>query len=151
MTRSQASHFVFFKKTRTGIVDNIVITGSDKEGIQILINHLNSSFLTKDLGKFRYFLGIEVTIWKAGRSLSQRKYTIDILQDTGYLGSKPVATPMEPNLKLMPEDGDFVDDPYTYRRLIYLTITWPDIYYADKIVSQFMASPYASWIISKML
>jgi hypothetical protein len=51
---------------------------------------------------------------------------------------------MEPNLKLMPEDGDFVDDPYTYRRLIYLTITWPDIYYADKIVSQFMASPYAS-------
>ena len=62
MTRSQAGHFVFFKKTRTGIVDNIVINGSDKEGIQILINHLNSSFLTKDLGKLRYFFGIEVTI-----------------------------------------------------------------------------------------
>uniref|UniRef100_A0A2N9F645 Integrase catalytic domain-containing protein n=1 Tax=Fagus sylvatica TaxID=28930 RepID=A0A2N9F645_FAGSY len=55
MTRSQADHSVFFKKTRTGIVilvvyvDDIVITGSDKEGIQILINHLSSSFLTKDL------------------------------------------------------------------------------------------------------
>uniref|UniRef100_A0A2N9EKK0 Integrase catalytic domain-containing protein n=1 Tax=Fagus sylvatica TaxID=28930 RepID=A0A2N9EKK0_FAGSY len=151
MTRSQADHSVFFKKTRTGIVilvvyvDDIVITGSDKEGIQILINHLSSSFLTKDLGKLRYFLGIEVTRSKAGISLSQRKYTLDILQDTSYLGSKPVATPMEPNLKLMPDKGDFVDDPDTYRRLvgklIYLTITWPDISYAVSIVSQFMTNP----------
>jgi hypothetical protein len=151
MTRSQADHSVFFKKTRTGIVilvvyvDDIVITGSDKEGIQILINHLSSSFLTKDLGKLCYFLGIEVARSKAGISLSQRKYTLDILQDTGYLGSKPVATPMEPNLKLMPDEGDFVDDPDTYRRLvgklIYLTITWPDISYAVSIVSQFMTNP----------
>uniref|UniRef100_A0A2N9HCS0 Integrase catalytic domain-containing protein n=1 Tax=Fagus sylvatica TaxID=28930 RepID=A0A2N9HCS0_FAGSY len=116
-----------------------------KEGIQILINHLSSSFLTKDLGKLRYFLGIEVARSKAGISLSQRKYTLDILQDTGYLGSKPVATPMEPNLKLMPDEGDFVDDPDTYRRLvgklIYLTITRPDISYAVSIVSQFMTNP----------
>jgi hypothetical protein len=119
MIRSQADHSVFFKKTRTGIVilvvyvDDIVITGSDKEGIQILINHLSLSFLTKDLGKLRYFLGIEVAKSKAGISLSQRKYTLDILQDTGYLGSKTIATPMEPNLKLMPNEGDFVNDPDT--------------------------------------
>uniref|UniRef100_A0A2N9GV59 Reverse transcriptase Ty1/copia-type domain-containing protein n=1 Tax=Fagus sylvatica TaxID=28930 RepID=A0A2N9GV59_FAGSY len=63
MTRSQTDHFVLLKKTRIGIVilvvyvDDIVITGSNKEGIQILINHLSSSFLTKDLGKLCYFLG----------------------------------------------------------------------------------------------
>jgi hypothetical protein len=51
MTRSQVDHSVFFKKTKIGIVilvvyvDDIVITESDKEGIQILINHLSSSFL----------------------------------------------------------------------------------------------------------
>uniref|UniRef100_A0A2N9F081 Uncharacterized protein n=1 Tax=Fagus sylvatica TaxID=28930 RepID=A0A2N9F081_FAGSY len=61
MTRSQADHSVFFKKTRTGIVilvvyvDDIVITGSDKEGIQILINHLSSSFFTKDLGRGLFY------------------------------------------------------------------------------------------------
>jgi hypothetical protein len=151
MTRNQADHFVFFKKTKTGIVilvvyvDDIVITWSDKEGIQILINHLSSSFLTKDLVKLRYFLGIEVARSKSGISLSQRKYTFNILQDIGYLGSKPIATPMESNMKLMPEEGDFVDDLKTYRRLvgklIYLTITRPDISYAVSIVSQFMTSP----------
>uniref|UniRef100_A0A2N9GB44 Integrase catalytic domain-containing protein n=1 Tax=Fagus sylvatica TaxID=28930 RepID=A0A2N9GB44_FAGSY len=130
MTRSQADHSVFFKKTRTGIVilvvyvDDIVITGSDKEGIQI----------------FDQSSQLEVFSLK-----TWRKYTLDILQDTGYLGSKPVATPMEPNLKLMPDEGDFVDDPDTYRRLvgklIYLTITRPDISYAVSIVSQFMTNP----------
>ena len=52
---------------------------------------------------------------------------------------------MEPNLKLMPDKGDFVDDSDTYRRLvgklIYLTIPRPDISYAVSIVSQFMTSP----------
>jgi hypothetical protein len=62
MTCSQADYFVFYKKTRTGIVilvvyvDDIVITGSDKEDIQILIKHLSSSFLTRDLGSFVIFL-----------------------------------------------------------------------------------------------
>ena len=160
MTCSQANNFVFYKKIRTGIVilvvyvDDIVITGSDKEDIQILIKHLSSSFLTRDLGKLCYFLGIEVVRSKVGISLSQKKYTIDILQDTCYLGSKPVATPMEPNLKLMPDEGDFVDDPDTYRqlvgKLIYLTITQPDISYVVSIMSQFMTSsrvPYMNPVI----
>ncbi len=85
MTRSQAYHYVFFKKTIIDImiivvyVDDIVITWSDKEDIQILIKHLNLNFLTKDLGKLRYFLCIEVDRSKAGINLSQRKYTIDIM------------------------------------------------------------------------
>jgi hypothetical protein len=100
------------------------------------------------LGKLRYFLGIEVARSKASISLSQRKYTLNILQDISYLGSKPVAAPMEPNLKLMPDEDDFIDDPNTYRRLvckfIYLSITRPDISYAISIVSQFMTSPRVS-------
>jgi GR25 family glycosyltransferase involved in LPS biosynthesis len=163
MVCSQTDHFVFLKKTRTGIVilvvfeDDIVITGSDKEGIRILINHLNLSFLTKDLCKLRYFLDIEVSRSKAHISLSQSKNTFDILKDTSYLDSKPVAKPMEPNLKLMPNEGNFIDDPDTNRRLvdklIYLTITRPDISYAANIVSQFMTSPRVPHMksISKML
>ena len=60
-------------------VDDIVIT--DKEVIQILINHLSSGFFTKDLGKLRYFFDMEVARWKADISVCQRKYILDIPQD----------------------------------------------------------------------
>ena len=61
--------------------------------------YLQNSFRTKDLGKLRYFLGIEVERSKEGISLSQMKYVLDILKEIGLLGSKPVETPMDPNVK----------------------------------------------------
>ena len=41
--------------------------------------------------------------------LSQRKYAIDLLRETGLLGAKPADVPMEPNLNLWKEDEDFED------------------------------------------
>ncbi|PNX85772.1 putative copia-type protein, partial [Trifolium pratense] len=41
-------------------VDDIVITGSDQQGILHLKQYLSNQFQTKDLGKLRYFLGIEL-------------------------------------------------------------------------------------------
>ena len=51
-------------------VDNIIITGDDKQGIDDLKRYLQNSFRTKDLGKLHYFLGIEVARSKEGISLS---------------------------------------------------------------------------------
>ena len=64
-------------------VDDIIITGDDKQGIDDLKRYLQNSFRTKDLGKLLYFLGIEVAQSKEGISLSQRKYVLDILEETG--------------------------------------------------------------------
>ncbi|KAM6574328.1 hypothetical protein CsatA_022655 [Cannabis sativa] len=65
---------------------------------------------------------------------------MQLLQDTGYLGSKPASTPMEPNLKLSTESGELIPNPKQYRsligKLIYLTITRPDISYAVNKLSQ---------------
>lgn len=41
-------------------VDDIVITGDDSGGIASLKQFLQQQFHTKDLGRLRYFLGIEV-------------------------------------------------------------------------------------------
>ena len=71
-------------------VDDIIITGNDKQGIDDLKRYLQNSIQTKDLGKLCYFLGIEVAQSKEGINLSQRKYVLDILEETGLLGSKPV-------------------------------------------------------------
>ena len=68
-------------------VDDIVITGDDSGGIARLKQFLQQQFHTKDLGKLRYFLGIEVARSQTGINLSQRKYALDLLEETGLLGS----------------------------------------------------------------
>ena len=104
MIRSTIDHFVFYYHTSTRqyiylIVyeDDIVITGSDQEGVQKLKQHLFNHFQTKDLGKLKYFLGIKVAQFNSEVVISQRKYTLDILADTGVLDYKPINTHMDPN------------------------------------------------------
>ena len=53
-------------------VDDIVITCSDQDGIQKLKQHLFTHFQTKDLRKFKYFMGIEIAQSSSGVVLSQR-------------------------------------------------------------------------------
>jgi Reverse transcriptase (RNA-dependent DNA polymerase) len=54
----------------------------------------------KDLGELRYFLGIEVARSKKGVVISQQKYVLDLLNDTGMLGCRPASTPIDLNHKL---------------------------------------------------
>ncbi|RVX00633.1 Retrovirus-related Pol polyprotein from transposon TNT 1-94 [Vitis vinifera] len=125
MLRSTADHSVFYHHNSLGqciylvvYVDDIVITGSDQDGIQKLKQHLFTHFQTKDLGKLKYFLGIEIAQSSSGVVLSQRKYALDILEETGMLDCKPVDTPMDPNVKLVPGQGEPLGDPGRYRRLV---------------------------------
>ncbi|RVW71518.1 Retrovirus-related Pol polyprotein from transposon TNT 1-94 [Vitis vinifera] len=118
MLRSTADHSVFYHHNSLGqciylvvYVDDIVITGSDQDGIQKLKQHLFTHFQTKDLGKLKYFLGIEIAQSSSGVVLSQRKYALDILEETGMLDCKPVDTPMDPNVKLVPGQGEPLGDP----------------------------------------
>lgn len=114
-------------------------------GIAALKRYLGQHFHTKDLGALRYFLGIEVSHSSQGISLSQRKYILYFLLETGLLGSRPANTPMDSTVKLDGEQGDLFADVGRYRRLIgksiYLTVTRPDITYAVSVVSQFMHAP----------
>ena len=126
-------------------MDDIVITSSDQDGIQKLKQHLFSHFQTKDLRKIKYFLGIKVAQSNSEVVIFQRKYTLDILADTGMLDYKTVDTPMDPNVKLLPGQGEPQRDPSRYRRLVgklnYLIITQPDISFLVSVVSQFQQSP----------
>ncbi|KAJ9173839.1 hypothetical protein P3X46_016935, partial [Hevea brasiliensis] len=142
---------VFYRQSEAGLillvvyVDDIVITGSDSAGISSLKTFLQTQFQTKDLGLLKYFLGIEVMRSKKGIFLSQRKYVLDLLTETGKLGAKPCSAPMTPTLQLLAGDSEEFEDPERYRRLVgklnYLTVTRPDIAYAVSVVSQFMSSP----------
>ncbi|KAF5451884.1 hypothetical protein F2P56_026944 [Juglans regia] len=82
---------------------------------------------------------------KEGIVISQRKYTLEIIDNVGYLGAQPSNFPIEVNLKLTDDQGDLLHDPERYRRLvgqlIYLTITRSDITYSINILSQFIYAP----------
>jgi len=115
--------------------------GNDQNDIEQLKFNLNSAFKIKDLGNLKYFLGLEVARSKVGIYLSQRKYTLDLLSDCGFLVAKPTPTPMVKTTLLAHNDS--YKDITRYRRLVgrllYLTNTKPDINYAVQQLSQFMS------------
>jgi hypothetical protein len=123
----------------------MIITGNDREEISKLQEQLATEFEMKNLRGLKYFLGIEVARSKQGIFLSQRKYVLDLLSETGMLDCKPVDTTVVQNHGL----GEFLDQAPTnkerYQRLvgklIYLSHTRPDIAYAASLVSKFMHYP----------
>lgn len=56
---------------------------------------MDSQFQTKELSPLRYFLEIEVTQSKNDIYLSQWKYLLDLLPETGVLGCLPSDTPID--------------------------------------------------------
>ncbi|XP_038896371.1 uncharacterized mitochondrial protein AtMg00810-like [Benincasa hispida] len=128
-------------------VDDILLTGPSPQIISSVKEVLKGHFKLKDLGYAKYFLGLELSRSQQGIMISQRKYCLQILEDTGFLEAKPVTTPMDPNLKLSKNEGEFLkaDDITCYRRLIcrliYLQISQPDICFAIHRLSQFIHSP----------
>ncbi|KAJ4769875.1 Retroelement pol polyprotein-like [Rhynchospora pubera] len=126
-------------------VDDLVIAGNNSKAIGQFKQYLSSTFYMKDLGALKYFLGIEIARSPSGLFLCQRKYTLDILAECGLLGAKPVAFPIEQNHNLSIANGAPMNDPERYRRLvgrlIYLTITRPDLCYSVHVLAQFMQAP----------
>nr|GEX43216.1 hypothetical protein [Tanacetum cinerariifolium] len=64
----------------------------------------------------------------------QRKYVLDLLKDTGLIAAKPTPFPLPQNMKLSLDKGASISDPESYKRLVgrllYLSMTRPDIFYA---------------------
>ncbi|RVW26217.1 Retrovirus-related Pol polyprotein from transposon RE1 [Vitis vinifera] len=138
--QSNSDHTLFLKKQHGKIttlivyVDDMVVTGNDPEERKALQNYLYKEFEMKDLGPLKYFLGIEVSRSSEGIFLSQRKYALDLLQETGMSGCQPVNTPIEEGMKLCIEPNQVSTDKGRYQRLVgrlmYLTHIRPDLAYA---------------------
>ncbi|GKB79132.1 uncharacterized mitochondrial protein-like protein, partial [Tanacetum coccineum] len=117
----------------------------DKVYIDHIKQLLHQTFSIKDLGALNYYLRIEFLRNSTGLAMTQRKYTLDLLKLAGVLDSKPYATPIEPNTKLNLTDGTPLPDHTLYRtlvgKLIYLTVTRPDISFVAQSLSQFIKEP----------
>lgn len=140
-------------------VDDLLLTDNDLNAIQEAQHDLHQHFKVKDLGELRYFLGIEFARSKEGIAMYQRKYALGLISELGLAGSKPKNAPLEQHVKLTNTKYDaFVENGVTdlpledmgsYQRLIgkllYLTITRPDISFSVQCLSQFMSAPKQSY------
>ncbi|XP_019059491.1 PREDICTED: uncharacterized protein LOC109117164 [Tarenaya hassleriana] len=152
--QSPSDHTMFVKKSDNSFVamlvyvDDIVIASNDPLAVDNLKTLLQKNFHIKDLGELKYFLGLEVARSKLGIVVNQRKYCLDLIADSGFLACKPVSTPLDPGVKLSKDSGECLSDITGYRRLIgrllYLTITRPDIAYVVHKLSQFLSCPTAT-------
>ncbi|CAN6557534.1 unnamed protein product [Malus baccata var. baccata] len=143
--QSHSDHTLFVKRGSGKVtaliiyVDDMIITGDDSEEMMKLEQNLATEFEMKNLGDLKYFLGVEVARSSRCIFLSQRKYVLNLLKETGMLGCKPVDTPIvEKHYLGIYPDQEPVDKGRYQRlvgRLIYLAHTRPNIAYAVSVVS----------------
>ena len=122
-------------------VDDLVITGPDLSTTSNVKSQLSKAFEIQDLGDLHYFLGIKVIHTPNGILLSQRHYVLKMLYKFGMTDCRPIATPLDKNLKLCSDLGTACNETRSQQivgSLIYLTITRPDLNYPIEVISQFM-------------
>jgi len=163
--QSQYDPSLYVKKTTERVtlvlvdVDDMLITGDSLKLIEETKVTLQQAFKMKDFGELRFFLSIEFARSNKGILMYQRKYTLELLSELGLGAAKHASTPIDYNLKLTSKQfDDHVktmkpgDDPPTdqraYQRLIgkllYLTMTRPDIAFSVQTLSQFLQDPKKS-------
>lgn len=99
----------------------------------------------KELGQLTYVLGLEVRRRSQSIFLNRNKYIQDLIQLARLTEIASDDTSMEINVKCQNDEGELLEDPTLYRKLvgsfIYLTVTRLDIFYVVHKVSKFMEAP----------
>jgi len=74
--------------------------------------------------------------------LSQKKYVLDLLSEAGMLKCRSIDSPMDMNTKLLPNQGELLEDIGWYRKLVeklmYLMVIRLDITITVNVVAQFL-------------
>ena len=92
-------------------VDDILLTGNNEAAIFATKSYLQTHLVIRNLKTPRYFLGIEFAYQSGKLVLSQRKYALDLLQETGLLGCKPETSPLEAWPKFWDTDSPIMQMP----------------------------------------
>nr|XP_016471020.1 PREDICTED: uncharacterized mitochondrial protein AtMg00810-like [Nicotiana tabacum] len=158
--QSQHDHSLHVQGTGSYIVvilfyvDDILFTGPDLRLVEKTKATLQKTFKKKDLGELKYLLGIELAGSSQGILMHQRKYALELVSELGLGAAKFATTPLDVNVKLTTHEYDeytctinnlddaLLPDVTSYQRLLgkllYMTVTKPDIAFIVQTLSQFM-------------
>jgi len=126
-------------------VDDLIFTGDDEQMMLEFKKSIIRVFVITDLGKMRFFLGIEVLQQANGIYICQQKYTLEVLKRFGIEESNAVMNLMVPGFKANKiGEGNKIDETY-YKQIVgslmYITATKPDIMFGVSFITRFMARP----------
>ena len=150
--KSPYEHTLYIKTGEKGnllivclYVDDLIFTGNDEGMFRTFKQSIMKEFEMTDLGKMKYFLGIEVTQSAGGIFICQKKYAREVLERFRMDDCTPVQVPIIPGTKLTRDgEGEKIDSTY-YKQMIgslmYMTATRLDLTYAVSLISRFMEAP----------
>ncbi|CAA7040775.1 unnamed protein product [Microthlaspi erraticum] len=144
-------HTLFVKKEGDSIlivslyVDDLIYTGNSLTMLEEFKQSMMKEFAMTDLGKMKFFLGVEVIQDGRGIFINQQKYAEETLKKYGMEGCNAVKNPIVPGNKLSRAGGGDAADPTMFKQLVgslrYLTATRPDLIYSVNLVSRYMENP----------
>lgn len=150
--KSENEETLFIKRNKQGnvlivsvYVDDLIYTGDDLLMMREFKMSMEREFDMSDLGKMRYFLGIEVLQTSQGIHLCQAKYAMEVLRRFEMEDCNAVRNPMVPGGKVdLDENGERIDETF-YKQIIgslmYITTTRPDLQFAVSLLSRYMSKP----------
>jgi hypothetical protein len=150
--RCNCEHTLFIKTGNEGTilivslyVDDLIFTGNSESLFVKFKNSMKLEFDMTDLGKMKYFLGVEVLQNSDGIYISKKKYAKNVLERFGMEKSNSVKNPIVPGVKLMKDEEGAKVNATMYKQLVgslmYLIATRPDLMYVVCLISRFMANP----------
>lgn len=126
-------------------VDDLIYTSNSESMLESFKTSMQEEFSMTDLGKMKYFLGVEVVQDEVGIFIGQKKYALETLKKYGMKDCNSVKNPMVPGNKLTKTGAGEEVDPTAYKQLVgslrYLTATRPDLIYSVNVVSRYMENP----------
>ncbi|XP_019157750.1 PREDICTED: uncharacterized protein LOC109154406 [Ipomoea nil] len=126
-------------------VHDILLMGNNSDMVDSVLSKLATVFKIRDLGRLRFFLGIEAIHTNNNMILSQHRYMTELLRKAGMESCNPLSTPMATTVVMTDGGSAVLDDLTPYRQLIgslmYLLITRPNLSYAVNQMCHFMHNP----------
>ena len=124
-TKCPYEHTLFIKTAGGGkilivclYVDDLIFTGND----QLMLEQLKKSMMIEldmtNLGRMRYFLGIEVLQRTYGIFISQRKYAQEVLERFNMNQCNSVHNPVVPSFKLTKDEEGVEVDSTFYKQMV---------------------------------
>jgi hypothetical protein len=126
-------------------VDDLIYTENDV-GLMIEFKEsMKEKFAMTDLGKMKYFLGIEVTQCEQGIFIQQHKYGLEVLKRFGMEDCNKVCSPIVPGCKLVKNEVGKAANLTEYKQMIgclmYMLATRPDMAFSVCLAARYMERP----------